>query len=67
MANRDDIKTIPADEVPYPKCNICGWHDRKLRNVGLAVTPEERIQIHKWARHPGHVLPEAWNRRPEPQ
>ena len=65
MAHPSEIKTVPAKEDTYPRCEICGWWDRKLRNVKLAVTPEERIAIHKWARHPGHVLPEHWFLNPE--
>ena len=65
MAHRNEIKTVPADEVPYPKCELCGWTDRKLRNVALSVTPLERIIIHKWARH-GHLLPDYWTRKTEP-
>ena len=49
MAHPSDVPLAEAPEVL--KCPICQWHDRKLRRVGSAVTPEERIAIHMWARH----------------
>lgn len=58
MAPLSDAKIVPHDD--YPKCDFCGWTDRKLRIVGTNLTPEDRIAVHKWARH-GHPLPEAWH------
>lgn len=63
MASRSNVKTVPPPDN-YPKCPICGWWDRRLRSVGFAVTPEERVAIHMWARH-DTPLPEHWFRNPE--
>ena len=63
MASRSEANILPPAEA-YPRCEVCGWHDRKLRSVGLAVTPDERVAIHKWARH-SHPLPEHWFKNPE--
>lgn len=49
MASRSEI--LASGIAGYPKCPICGWWDRKLRRVGFAVTPEERVAIHMWCRH----------------
>ena len=64
MAPRAEVKIAPPDDS-YPKCDICGWWDRKLRSVSLNVTPEERILIHKWARHDGNPLPPEWSKQPQ--
>lgn len=61
MAKPSDVHIEPPTEPTHPVCEICGWHDRKLRNVALHVTPEERILIHKWARH-NHTLPSSWSK-----
>ena len=61
MAPRAEVKIAPP-EGDYPKCDLCGWWDRKLRNVNLTVTPEERIIIHKWARH-NQPLPPEWSKQ----
>lgn len=65
MAHRSEAQIAPPTDS-YPTCDICGWHDRRLRLAGKAVTPEERIMIHKWAKH-GHTLSEIWSRSPEPK
>lgn len=60
MASPREAHIAPVEDE-QPRCDICGWHDRKLRNVHINVTPLERIQIHKWARH-GQILPSSWSK-----
>lgn len=55
--NRKDAITEP--ETAWPKCAVCGWWDRRLRSVGLNVSPQERLIIHRWAKH-GDPLPSDW-------
>lgn len=50
MAARNEVPVQPPEDG-YLRCPLCGWHDRKLRRVGSVVTPEQRIEIHMWARH----------------
>lgn len=63
MAHRSEARVAPPTGS-YPTCDICGWHDRRLRLVGKAVTPEERLALHMWARH-ALPLPEHRLRNPE--
>ena len=50
MAHPSEVKIQPAPDA-YPKCPKCGWWDRKLRIVGKAMTPEERVALHMWGKH----------------
>ena len=60
MASPREAHIAPVEDE-QPRCDICGWHDRKLRNIALHVTPLDRIQMHKWAKH-NMPLPESWSK-----
>lgn len=50
MAKRADMVISPEGEE-WLTCDVCGWWDRKLWLVGSPLTPEERLSVHRWARH----------------
>ena len=56
MAPRAAAKVEPAPDG-YPRCQTCGWWDRRLRAADSQITPEQRIQLHLWAKH-GQPLPD---------